>query len=587
MSPKSSISHLPAVSRATAITFRLLPVALTFFTATAVLFAQQTPTPNSWSLGTPMPTPRSGPFTAAVGGKIYVIGGENNNAALNVNEIYNPATNSWSTGAPMPTARWVGGTAVVNNIIYCIAGSSTNAAFTNVEAYDPSTNTWSTKAPIPMFMNSVYAVTINNIIYMVGGFNAAAGGRLKTLFSYNPATDTWSSLASMAVGKSQSALGVFGQTIVAAGGLLESSNATTDNEGYNVITNTWTALAPLPTPRHAGCFESDGDMLFFAGGHSVGNGSPLATMDAYNAATNTWMTGLATLPHAVVNSGSATVGGVLYCFGGSNAGDPQQGTMFNYTQIYQPPNLLPVISSGGIVSASAFGGFSSFSPGSWIEIYGNNLASDTRGWGSSDFNGINAPTSLDQTTITIGGKSAFVDYISAGQVNALVSSDTPTGMQQLVVQTSVGSSAAYNVTVNPTQPGLLAPSSFRISGVPYVVAILSDGSYALPTGAVSGVASRPAHPGETVTMYGVGFGPVTPNTPAGQLAQQLTMLPPSFTMSIGGTPVALAYAGLAPNFTGLYQFNVTIPSVPSGNAPVTFSLNGTGSVQTLYIAVQD
>jgi len=64
-------------------------------------------------------------------------------------------------------------------------------------------------------------------------------------------------------------------------------------------------------------------MLFFAGGHSVGNGSPLATLDAYNAATNAWATSLATMPHAVVNPGSATVGGVLYCFGGSHAGDPQ------------------------------------------------------------------------------------------------------------------------------------------------------------------------------------------------------------------------------------------------------------------------
>jgi hypothetical protein len=50
---------------------------------------------------------------------------------------------------------------------------------------------------------------------MVGGFNAAAGGTLKTLYSYNPATDTWTTLPSLAVGKSQSALSVFGKSIVA------------------------------------------------------------------------------------------------------------------------------------------------------------------------------------------------------------------------------------------------------------------------------------------------------------------------------------------------------------------------------------
>ena len=41
---------------------------------------------------------------------------------------------------------------------------------------------------------------------------------------------------------------------------------------------------------------------------------------------------------------------------------------------------LPVISSGGIISAGAFGAFTSVAPGSWIEIYGSNLASDTRSW---------------------------------------------------------------------------------------------------------------------------------------------------------------------------------------------------------------
>ena len=47
----------------------------------------------------------------------------------------------------------------------------------------------------------------------------------------------------------------------------------------------------------------------------------------------------------------------------------------------------PVIKSGGVVSASAFGQFTSIAPGSWIEIYGSNLATNTRGWSGSDFNG--------------------------------------------------------------------------------------------------------------------------------------------------------------------------------------------------------
>jgi uncharacterized protein (TIGR03437 family) len=78
-----------------------------------------------------------------------------------------------------------------------------------------------------------------------------------------------------------------------------------------------------------------------------------------------------------------------------------------------------------VVSASAFGEFTSVSPGSWIEIYGSNLAVDSRSWPASDFNGVNAPTSLDGTSVTIGGQAAFVDFISPGQVDALVPCDVP------------------------------------------------------------------------------------------------------------------------------------------------------------------
>jgi uncharacterized protein (TIGR03437 family) len=107
----------------------------------------------------------------------------------------------------------------------------------------------------------------------------------------------------------------------------------------------------------------------------------------------------------------------------------------------------------------------------------------------------------------------------------------------------------------------------------------------LPTGAISGINSQPAKPGDTITLYGVGFGAVTPNVPAGQIAQGLTALP-SFNISIGGVPATVRYAGLAPNYVGLYQFNVVVPSIAATNAaPVTFSVNGTPGTQTLYLAV--
>jgi uncharacterized protein (TIGR03437 family) len=254
-----------------------------------------------------------------------------------------------------------------------------------------------------------------------------------------------------------------------------------------------------------------------------------------------------------------------------------------------PPAALPSLTS--VVSASGFGGFAAVAPGSWVEIYGSNLAPDTRQWAGSDFSGNNAPTSLDGVVVNIGGQKTFIDYISStpGQVNAQLPSNIATGGQLGVTLTNAnGTSSAFNITVNSTEPGLLAPSSFAIGGKQYVVALLPDNAtYILPTGAIPGVASRPAHPGETITLYGIGFGAVTPNIPAGQIVGQANQLAASFQILFGQTAAQVAYAGLAPGFVGLYQFDVVVPAVPdSPLVPLTFTLGGAPGTQTLYTAVQ-
>ena len=249
------------------------------------------------------------------------------------------------------------------------------------------------------------------------------------------------------------------------------------------------------------------------------------------------------------------------------------------------PTNAPQVS--GVVSASAFGGFASVSPGGWVEIYGKNLAPSTSEWSGADFVNNTAPTALNGVKVAIGGQNAFIDYVSAGQVNALLPSTIATGgLLQLTVSNGAEASNSYGIQVNATEPGLLAPASFNIGGTQYAVAILTDGSYALPTGAIEGVNSRPAKPGEVAIFYGVGFGPVTPASPAGELVGSQNSLASSFQMSIGGTAATAQYDGLAPGYTGLYQFNIAVPETAAGSAvPVGFTLGGQAGAQKLYIAV--
>lgn len=256
----------------------------------------------------------------------------------------------------------------------------------------------------------------------------------------------------------------------------------------------------------------------------------------------------------------------------------------NYGFIGVPSGPLPTVptirSASGVITASAFGGFNAIAPGTWIEIYGLNLAPTTRTWQASDFTGSTAPTSLNGVSVSINGEPAFVSYISPGQVNAQVPSTVTPGSASITVTNGSQTSAAYATIVNAVEPGILIVASDNY----YAAATFPDfTTYVLPATQTWAVPSRPAQPGDTIVFYGVGFGPVAPDVPAGQVTPGQNSLQGnlqvSFAAALGQTsvPAQVKYAGLAPGTIGLYQFNVVVPNVPATGFPaavVQFTLNG-------------
>jgi uncharacterized protein (TIGR03437 family) len=284
-------------------------------------------------------------------------------------------------------------------------------------------------------------------------------------------------------------------------------------------------------------------------------------------------------------AGNAGVGGPP-----TQNGDHIYATTYTVTPGTVTPPSPPAVTNA--ISASGFGAFTSVASGSYIEVYGSNLApaGDTRTWLAGDFTGNNAPTSLDGTKVTIGGQPAYVSFISPGQVNAQVPSGVGTGSQPVVVTTTGGASTAYSINVNALEPGLLAPSSFLVGSKQYVVAQHLDGTFVLPINAISGVTSRPATVGETVTIYGVGFGAANSSSnqaiPFGQIVTVSNTLVNQVQMQMGSQPASLSYQGLAPSLVGAYQFNLVVPSGLSGDQPLTFTQNNTKGTQTLFLSVQ-
>jgi uncharacterized protein (TIGR03437 family) len=211
-----------------------------------------------------------------------------------------------------------------------------------------------------------------------------------------------------------------------------------------------------------------------------------------------------------------------------------------------------------------------FASATWVSIFGTNLAQTTRLWQGSDFvNGL-LPTSLSGVSVTINGLAAYVGYISPTQVNALAPDDEIGGAVQVQVTTAQGKSNSLTA-----QKQQFAPAFFWMQGGTYVAAQHADYTYVGKPGLIAGVATQPAKPGETILLYGTGFGPTSPPLPSAQLVTTPAVLANSVQVTIGGVDAPVAYAGLVE--AGLYQFNVTVPSVPSGDAAVVAR---TGGVQT-------
>ena len=307
------------------------------------------------------------------------------------------------------------------------------------------------------------------------------------------------------------------------------------------------------------------------------------------ASTRDGASGMATYSVEWTPSAAASGDVMLYAAGnaadnaGGNSGDRIYTTSLRLTQA--PASARPAVTNDSGVAAQAFGGGKTIAPGSWIEIYGANLTNVTREWATWDFTGANAPRSLEGVGVTVGGRDAFVRFVSPGQVNVQVPDAIGTGPVNVVVTNESGASANIPMTAAARAPGVLSPVNFLIGGRQLAVAILGDNTtFVARAGEIAGVTTRPARVGETITLYLVGAGATNPAVAAGTIASGTpTLMNP--VVRFGDAPATVSYAGLAPGAVGLYQFNVVVPNVAAGDVRLTISVDGVAVPQQLITVV--
>ena len=179
--------------------------------------------------------------------------------------------------------------------------------------------------------------------------------------------------------------------------------------------------------------------------------------------------------------------------------------------------------------------------------------------------GVPRDTLLNGTLVALGGVALPLLYVSPSQINAIVPYGLPINTAlPMVVQRGTSLTVPVSIPIAPAQPAVFTTASSGVGqGHIYVSGTTLAGS------------GNPARPGDTVVIFCAGLGAVDQRVDAASPAPVANTLARA-TVTIGGKDASVAYSGLAPGFTGLYQINAVVPDgvTPGSEVPVIITIAG-------------
>jgi N-acetylneuraminic acid mutarotase len=243
------------------------------------------PAVDSWTARGEIPEGVNHAGFAAVGEKLYIVGGfrDNTFSPTGAVRIYNPADRAWRDGATMLTPRGALAVAVVDGKIHAIGGNAAgggnlpphehgapqadNSVGTH-EMYDPAADAWTRLVPMPTPRNHLGAAVIAGKIHVVGG-RVGGNMELTTHEIYDPAAGSWTAGAPLPTGRSGIAVVAHRELVYVFGGETVrglSSKTFDEAERFDPAIGRWERLSPMPTARHGLGAVSFGGAIHVLGG---------------------------------------------------------------------------------------------------------------------------------------------------------------------------------------------------------------------------------------------------------------------------------------------------------------------------------
>ena len=196
-------------------------------------------------------------------------------------------------------------------------------------------------------------------------------------------------------------------------------------------------------------------------------------------------------------------------------------------------------------------------PGELIFIYGTNLAPSAQADATTPF-------TLGGVQVTVNGRPAPIYFVSPGQIYVLVPFGTVEPIAAIQVINNGVASNPVTAFVNQTAPGVLTNPSGGLGH-----ALVEHADYSLVT------PDNPAKIGETLQLFAVGLGNVTPAIADGvpSSGSPPNLVSNSIKVFVDGVLASVTLAGLAPGYAGLYQINFQVPT-GIGTGDVYLDLSG-------------
>jgi uncharacterized protein (TIGR03437 family) len=249
----------------------------------------------------------------------------------------------------------------------------------------------------------------------------------------------------------------------------------------------------------------------------------------------------------------------------------QQLLVYGLTTGTNPAPAITAVTNGASYAAGPV------APGEVVTIFGQNL-------GPADLvsgewtPGNSLPRQAAGVQVTFNGIPAPVLYASSGAISTIVPFGIANALEQISIQVGV------NGIMSPVQnvPGAVAaPGIFSLDSTGGGQGAILNADYSQNSD------QNPAAAGSVVILYATGGGMTTGQNAAGRIAGDAASLAAPASVTVGGEPAAVLYAGSAPGqANGVVQVNVQLPPNMTGTQPVILTVGGISSQATITIAIR-